>query len=232
MTIDNVSIPSETTQNDSKQVLVLFVQVSSDHLDYLKSKVYALLSPDEQSKIDKYRVPLAAISSLAGKYLLLKGLKMMNFDSVQLTDLKYGEFKRPYISDSIDFNITHSGDLVSCALSKDLTVGLDIEEIQPNSISDFKIVFTPEEVNRIRTAKVPILMFYRLWTQKEAVMKGDGRGFYLSPQKIRLTEDFALAEGDPWYLHSLAMHPAYAAHLAVKVPDDISITMQEVHFEL
>lgn len=218
-------------QKHTHEILVLHIKTSLDDLLYLKTNLLPKLSPSEQAKILKYRVPQAAISSMAGKYLLLKGLALLGMDTIPLTDLKYGEYKRPSISDHVDFNISHSGELISCAFSKTCVVGLDIEEIKPNSISDFKIVFTPAEIQRIRGARVPILMFYRLWTQKEAVMKGDGRGFYLSPQKILLNEDIAFAEQESWHLYPLRMNAAYAAHLAVKTPEKLSITIKEVFLD-
>jgi len=226
---DARKLHNETSLN---KVLVLFLYASEADFLPLKQHLYPLLSPFEQAKIDKYRVANAAVLSMAGKYLLLKGLQYFKLSPpINLADLDYSEFKRPIISPNIDFNISHSGDMVSCALCPNFTIGYDIEEIKPNALSDFRIVFTAEEIQQIKAAPNPMIHFFRYWTQKEAVMKGDGRGFYLPPKEIRLNGSLAFAEKQTWHLHTIDLVPNYAAHLAIQTPEKLDILVQETKYD-
>ena len=227
-----MTLDKATDQSGMHHVLILSVQALEEHYQPLKQLLFPLFSRREREKVEKYRVANAAVNSMAGKYLLLKGLQHFNLSPpLYLTDLDYTKFKRPIISPKVDFNISHSGNMVSCALCKTCTIGYDIEEIKPHSLSDFHIVFTPEETQEIKNAESPIQMFYRYWTQKEAVMKGDGRGFYLPPKDIRLSDNLAFAEKETWHLHKIDIHPNFAAHLAVQTPDSLNIDIRKVEFE-
>ncbi len=94
------------------------------------------------------------------------------------------ETGKPYLLDSaINFNISHSGDWVAIAISKDGPVGVDIEidhstnlwrEIMPNVSQDTEIKNFYDN---------PL----HLWTAKEAVLKMLGTGFSTDPKNLRVS---------------------------------------------
>ena len=97
---------------------------------------------------------------ICGRTLLYRliGNKVLN--------IIYNENGKPYLKDnSIYFNISHSGDYVVCAISKNI-IGVDIQKNK--KVSKSKLVFTDEELenNNIDLIKI--------WTKKESIIKALG----------------------------------------------------------
>ncbi|MCY2962279.1 MAG: 4'-phosphopantetheinyl transferase superfamily protein [Planctomycetota bacterium] len=107
-------------------------------------------------------------------------------------EIKYGEFGKPYFSpDHIEFNVSHSGGQVLIAFARGLSIGVDIEIAQPGvDLADIVTrFFSAEELaewNRIPT-EFQTDAFYRLWTRKEAFVKGLGLGFSLPLDSFAVT---------------------------------------------
>ena len=125
----------------------------------------------------------------------------------------------------LEFNMSHSGDLMVVALSDDRPVGIDVEAWRP--------------IDRVRGLAETILAarelavfdglspadasrsLLRLWTVKEAVVKALGLGLSVEPRSIELPD--SVVGGDPggelafrgtrWRLHDLGA-AGYAAALA------------------
>src|SRR5688572_25149287 len=70
-------------------------------------------------------------ANLIGNILLIESLRRFGFGGDSLERLKYNEYGRPYISEEIDFNISHSGEYVLCVAGKGIRLGVDIERIRP-----------------------------------------------------------------------------------------------------
>lgn len=97
-------------------------------------------------------------------------------------DLKlyYGEKGKPYLRDHpFYFNLSHSGSYVVCALSRH-EVGVDIQQYKRTDIDRLaERFFSTEEKKALKAChdrKELELLFYRLWTRKEAYGKLTGEG--------------------------------------------------------
>lgn len=99
---------------------------------------------------------------------------------------------KPYVKGlPVEFNISHSGDMVVCAVD-DKSVGIDIEQIRPIDLTVAKRICTDEELLYLfgykpenqdftNTTDTEILIrFFELWTAKEACGKQCGYGLFLS----------------------------------------------------
>ena len=87
------------------------------------------------------------------------------------------EYGKPYLQDAdVQFNISHSGDMVMCAVC-DGPVGVDIERIRPYSSRIPVRIMSPEEKKAYDAAADKETMFFAVWTLKEAYIKYTGRGF-------------------------------------------------------
>jgi 4'-phosphopantetheinyl transferase len=92
-----------------------------------------------------------------------------------------GAGKKPALAGgALEFNVSHSGAWVALAFSAGAPVGVDIEEVRP--LPEYRDLvrhfFTPAERARV-TALPPtegIAELFRLWTRKEALLKGLGKG--------------------------------------------------------
>lgn len=148
----------------------------------------------------------------------------LGYDSNILNHLKYDEFGKPYIDTKTYFNISHSGDYVICAVSKCSKVGIDIEEVKPINIDDIKSeVFNEIEISHFKVSKNPIEFFYKIWTIKEAVLKGEGVGLQKSMNQIKIHGTQASFLGNYWNLGELRIDDRYAANIAFKGYADVSL---------
>ncbi len=86
------------------------------------------------------------------------------------------------------FNLSHTADLVACAVTLGDEIGVDVEEwTRPCEALELgERVFTPEE-NQALLALSPGARqrrFFELWTLKEAYLKARGLGFALDPRCV------------------------------------------------
>ena len=151
---------------------------------------------------------------LLSKFLLAEGIKDCGFTEHALEKMQYTEYGRPYLSPDFDFNISHSGKHIVCAISKLYKVGIDVEEIHPIDLADFANQFTEHELSRIKNATNQNAEFFRYWTIKEAVIKADGRGLSLPLTNVFI-DIHAHVEGAQWHFYKIDIDPGYMAHLAV-----------------
>lgn len=94
-------------------------------------------------------------------------------------DLKFvfNPFGKPLLDTKIYFNVTHSGDWVSCAVH-DKLVGIDVEKIQTIDLDIAKRFFSHSEYKFImdQAQQCREFLFYSIWTLKESYIKAIGKG--------------------------------------------------------
>src|SRR5882762_9985635 len=94
-----------------------------------------------RQKVKKYKFWQDAYGCLFGKHLLKIALREARLPH-DLSLLEYTSFGKPYLKDSPDFNISHSGNRVVCVVSQNGKVGIDLEEIVPIPFDDFRSQFS------------------------------------------------------------------------------------------
>lgn len=188
-----------------------------DYIQHLPEPLRRKVQSFKQKK-DSYRF-------LLGKILLKKGLEKLGYSSLTLDCLQFSKYNRPYISNDLDFNISHSGDYVLCVLSKKCRVGIDIEELNNINFSHFLQCFTKREWARINNSVNPLRMFYQLWTRKEAVLKADGKGLQVPLLSFEAICNKVNMDKNQWYIRELAISEGYASSLAtdIEIIDNYSI---------
>lgn len=175
------------------------------------SKQLSVLFLDKASKFRRWQ---DAQAFLIGKLLLKRGLSEFGFQDFLLENIQYNAFNRPYFSTGeIDFNISHAGQHVICALSKQRRVGVDIEQVNPVDLQDFANCFTSRELDRLSRSPEFLFDFFSIWTIKEAVIKADGRGLQIPLQQFEAAEQIMLGD-NTWHIHALKIAHGYVAHLA------------------
>ena len=163
-------------------------------------------------------------ASLFGKLLLQAGLSAMGAATDLIYALDWDQYKRPYLPGDIDFNIAHTDGFVLCALQKNGRIGIDVEAIKPVFIPDYKAVFTKTEYDKLLAAPNGLLLFFDFWTKKEAVMKADGKGFYLDPKSISVDSDRIMIGGNQWIISSLQVRKHLVCNVALtnELPIDLN----------
>ena len=79
------------------------------------------------------------------------------------------------IRGGLHFNLSHCRSALACVVSS-RPVGIDVECIGRYNESLARYVLSPEEFALVSSAPDPQILFTRLWTQKEAIVKLTGRG--------------------------------------------------------
>lgn len=151
-------------------------------------KWYALSSNQKKQKIDSFKFTDDKKRSVAGEMLAKKAIADALHVSPESIVIEATENGKPYIENSdIHFNISHSNDMVVCALSSK-PVGIDIEKIRPINIKIAKRFFTnnekiylfgkdPDDTNYNTPPPDDMLKrFFEIWTAKEAYLKFTGKG--------------------------------------------------------
>jgi 4'-phosphopantetheinyl transferase len=163
----------------------------------------------------------AALRVILGRYL---GVHPLSFR------FSYESAGKPYLNNSkgVEFNVSHSHDLVFLAFSNKCAIGIDVEFVRPLSDLDqvAKSVLTVEEF--VAFSSLPAndreRAFYRCWTQKEAYLKATGRGLSGLPVNLGLpVQSFHEAQpikisdcqtsNEYWTLHDIDFSDEYAASL-------------------
>ena len=172
------------------------------------------LPADIRQRIRRYRRWQDAHACLMGKLLLIEGLNRLGLDGAALIhELQYTAHGRPYLPGPIDFNISHSGEYVVCALSIHYRLGIDIEKIQPIHLPDFRGQMTDMEWDTVSKADDPLQAFYYYWTRKEAAIKAHGHGLSLPLKEVVIGEGQVVMEGKGWPLYEVELAGGYVCHL-------------------
>jgi 4'-phosphopantetheinyl transferase len=199
-------------------LIIYYSKLSGELPDARYEEYLSGLPLSLQQKNRKYRNWQDKLLNLFGKLLLIEALRQFNIDSNCLNALYYNSYGRPYVSDTIDFNISHSGEYVICAAAKNIRLGLDVEIIKPVDFPDFENTMTVHEWNDIKASGNQLKAFFRHWVIKESVIKADSRGLSIPLQNIVINPDSAECLGKRWHWRELMFDDAYCACLATERP--------------
>jgi 4'-phosphopantetheinyl transferase len=178
--------PPEPLVVGEGEVHVVFARVSQ--LSARLGELESLLSPAEKDRsfrfyfrADRYR---HIVSHAAVRLCVAAALSR----PPQMVSLAAAVHGKPYLPPApgpswLRFNLSHSGDLALCALSRGIEVGVDVEQVRSDLDWEqlARHTFRPPEVQSI-LAFAPAerrRAFYRMWTCKEAVVKARGDGLSL-----------------------------------------------------
>lgn len=170
----------------------------------------------------------STLRSLLGTYLELEPLEI---------PIAYTAHGKPYLASlgarsDIEFNVSHSGEWAVIAIARGRRVGIDIEDANRtiDVLALAERFFAPNERNAIRmlpTTEERATAFFRVWTQKEAYIKGRSEGLSLDLHRFETRVDPhrppALLRStqfpeDPnsWMLFPCDPAPGYTGMLAVE----------------
>jgi len=177
-----------------------------DLTDAEYNKWYLLINTDKQRRVDRFRFVDDKKRTVAGEMLARKAIA--EWCGVAPESITFGieEHGKPYAKDlAVEFNISHSGNMVVCAVD-DKPIGIDIEQIRPIDLTVAKRICTDKELLYIfghtpteqdftyTTDTETLTRFFELWTAKEAYGKLIGKGLdsllsYIKPTYFKLFEN-------------------------------------------
>lgn len=130
----------------------------------------------------------------------------------------------------MDFNLSHSGACVVCAIAAQGRVGVDVEQLRKVQVGDFKNIFASRVWARIQAEEDQQKAFFREWTCLEAVIKADGRGLHLPVRSVDSADGMVAMDGRIWHLHEIALDAGYACHVATDI-EDAEIVVEAFRWE-
>ena len=165
-------------------------------------------------KILRYRRWEDRQAVLVGKLLLREVLAKRGYAPDCLERLRFDSYGRPHLEENVDFNISHSGEFVLCAVASGGRVGVDVERVRDLDISQFHKYFSAESWQEITASENRPQSFFDHWTMRESVIKADGRGLSIPLKKLHVEEGAVALDGKNWFLKKLDLAPGYSCHLA------------------
>lgn len=160
------------------------------------------------AKAYRYRRPADAFNFVLGRLMLKQGLEELGMDS-DLEKIRFNENEKPMLDD-VFFNISHSADLVVCALTKEGEIGIDVELEKEIPLNDFIRSFTSKEWKHITEHSFPLKKFYWYWVRKESIIKALGvKLSYLNQIELEASKDFFIEKDKKWFLRDLDFDGKY-----------------------
>lgn len=202
---------------------ILYSYICERNHNYLLTNYLDGFSDDFQKKILAYRRWQDSQLSLLGRLLLRHGLHQTSKNFVE-EDLSYTLYSKPFLNNTTTkFNISHSGEIVVCVLSDRNDVGIDIEIIQDINIEGFESQMTNREWDNLSLNEDSKIAFYDYWTQKEAVIKANGKGLSIPLKSFEVKNNYAKIENDDFFVKEIFLDEKYKCHLAFKDKIDVMI---------
>jgi 4'-phosphopantetheinyl transferase len=195
-----------------------------------------LLSPDEKMRVERFyfekdrnyfSVGRGLLRILIGHYLKIVPSQI---------DFFYEDYGKPALKSvlqdkTFEFNLSHSQGLALYVFSWNRKVGIDVEHIHPMpDMDDFaERFFSPRESALINSlsGQQKEIVFFKLWTCKEAFLKANGNGLTLPINQVEISLEAegsvrleTISEGKEqtadWRLELFNPIPGYQAALAVE----------------
>ncbi len=197
-------------------------------IEYLKS----ILSLDEQQQAKSFK-----FSKDKNRYIIARGilrylLSSYLDQSLNSIEFVYGLWGKPCLLEgfSLHFNVSHSGEYVLYAFTRQYELGIDIEyinkDLEIENIAPLILSLTEKAYWDTLSPEEKIPIFFQLWACKEAYLKALGKG-WLGNQAERFVEDnqfFNISIGTPHpkavetYPYCFTCIPGYVCALFVKGP--------------
>ena len=221
---------SYTLPNDEVHVWQTNLDIPPSDFPQLRQ----VLSPDERARADRFHFEVDRKRSIIGRgYLRLLLGQILDLPANDL-QFEYDEFGKPGLilgqGRPLDFNVSHSGELILIAITAGRAVGVDVERIRtdldPVSIAMRFFSASEREILASLPRPARYRAFFACWTRKEAYLKAKGVGLSLpldqfdvsflpdeEPQLLATRPD--PAEARNWRLLALDLPSDYAGALAV-----------------
>jgi 4'-phosphopantetheinyl transferase len=207
----------------------------------------ALLSQDERQRVARYHRSVDRDRFIAGRGILRKIISAYLALAPCKLRFTYDEYGKPAVSDdqndrAINFNLSHSGELALCAVTRGRVVGIDIEYVREDfaTLDIAERFFSKDEVAALESLPMEQRTrgFFNCWSRKEAFIKAKGMGVSYPLDRFTvslapgLTPALLKVDGDEreamrWKMYELKPGAGYVAALIVAQPP---VTLMRWHF--
>jgi 4'-phosphopantetheinyl transferase len=203
------------------------------------ASLWPLLDESERSKANRFHTA-ADRDAYVTAHALLRATLSSVMNTIPPSNWRFQSTKtgKPILDplqapSDLHFSLSHTRGLAACAVGRPLALGIDAEAWStPAPIDLAARYFAPAEARLVteRTEHMEqVSTFYRLWTLKEAYLKGTGQGltapldsfaFRLDPVAVSVGAQDPMAD---WRFAEFRPGPAHSLSLAVQSPGPIEI---------
>lgn len=204
-------------------VIIYTLQVT-DYLELTKDLI-SFLDPEERSRSYRYYKDTDRNQFIICRAILKIVLAAYTKVDAKNIRLDYHLNKKPYLSShpGLYFNVSHSAEFAVIAISRN-KVGIDIEYLAKDfTFTDLlPDVFHSNEVLTIQNTENQKHTFYKLWTRKEALVKGLGTGINDDFKNIpaldgpHIVDSNLLKNTENWQVYSFELDAPYIGAIAVE----------------
>jgi len=215
---------------EKSQVIVYIANLNKYYFD--APSLVNILSQKERLRAQSFSTGI-----LTSKYIISHGLLryilshhvQYSPENIEFVTNCYG---KPFIKDSnIQFSMSHSNEMVCYLISLSKMVGIDIQFHQPNINliqSLYDQISTPHEKHHFKSLnwQQKMILFYNIWTQKEAILKSLGIGsnfltkqFFPTYQHV-LKDILYKTQQYKIYKYPLVLDDNYSGTIAMSNPID------------
>jgi 4'-phosphopantetheinyl transferase len=199
------------------QIRVLSIRLSGNEQTSDFEQIFNRLPSAIKERIHKYKISQERNLKIVGKGLLMKALKDWNIVPEQaLANLKYTATQQPFIDGmAIHLSISHSEDLIACAVAESAKIGIDIEKIKPVKLALMKAYLDEYTWQEIINGADPDSLFFRHWTIREAAIKASGFGLeHVELAEVTHSDKSLYLRGEAFYYEMIPISHNHASCIA------------------
>ena len=164
-------------------------------------KWFSLMNEEKQKKVNRFHFEDDKKRTVAGEMLARKAIA--EWCSISAEEIVFGKKKneKPFAENlAVEFNISHSGNIVVCAVANN-PIGIDIEQVRPIELKIAKRIYTEDELCylfgfapseddfNVSPDDEMLIRFFELWTAKEAYLKYTGTGITDNLQTLSVNSE-------------------------------------------
>jgi len=200
------------------EVIVYWSEYNENSLEHgAVSELNKHLSPDFHLDYNNSKKPQRL--SFFAKMMLSNILEKDFLIEQPLSTFKKDMHGKPSIDrQDLYFNISHSKNLVSIAVCKKASIGIDVQLIKSFSPGVAKRVFHDIETKEYNASKEQQNYFFNTWSKKEASVKATGFGIKTGLTTFSVTEKTLQLNNQELHLAQLKIKEGYSAAIAVNHP--------------
>lgn len=181
------------------------------------ARIEQLLPPRERRRLDHFRDPRARRQRVVSRGMLRQLLsRYLDRPPATIEFVREGEGKPVLASDRVlEFNTTHSGDLVLYGIAHSRAVGVDLEHLRPMPRSvELAHRFLSADEHASLVATPPEARdhdFLSMWVKREAFAKAQGKSVW------KALERYDQSAGDAGLSHAAARRKAAAEYAVISL---------------
>lgn len=175
------------THKESSDVFSCFILPVENNLKHVRLSV---LTTEDYRRIMSYKNRIDREKRLLSRVFLFDLIHEAY--ELEKLELVSDDYYKPYINTvrELEFNFSYSGNYAAIGVSVNKRIGIDIEYISKEKrIEEIgKHIFTTSEMNYFNSLQgnetEQCAYFYKVFSQKEAILKAFGTGLYYDPRLI------------------------------------------------